>query len=329
MSVRLTLTSKNELSICSQVFRALALHKLIYLENMSDKKKSSRKKGSPKSPRKTPSRASSEQPAQRPLNTEKFPITKNRKRSQSYSINNSPFSNTPLAQFLSTFKPSSSQWVAKYVFVPFALIFRAAIGLGPYSGYKSEPMRGDFEAQRHWMEVTNHLPLCEWYFHELEWWGLDYPPLTAYHSWLLGKVGIIFGNVEWFQLYTSRGLDDYDLKSYMRGTVIFSELAVYIPAVIMFVRWYGKYVSRISAIDQSIAASAILFQPALMLIDHGHFQYNSVMLGLTLLAIVNLNYNNRLIASFLFVLSLCFKQMALYYAPIFLRICWAAVFLLA
>jgi alpha-1,3-glucosyltransferase len=26
----------------------------------------------------------------------------------------------------------------------------------------------------------------EWYWHDLEWWGLDYPPLTAYHSWLLG-----------------------------------------------------------------------------------------------------------------------------------------------
>jgi alpha-1,3-glucosyltransferase len=49
-------------------------------------------------------------------------------------------------------------------------------------------MHGDFEAQRHWMEMTTQLPISQWYFYDLEYWGLDYPPLTAYHSWLLGKM---------------------------------------------------------------------------------------------------------------------------------------------
>lgn len=49
-------------------------------------------------------------------------------------------------------------------------------------------MHGDFEAQRHWMEITYHLPMAKWYLYDLQYWGLDYPPLTAYHSWLLGKM---------------------------------------------------------------------------------------------------------------------------------------------
>lgn len=49
-------------------------------------------------------------------------------------------------------------------------------------------MHGDFEAQRHWMEITNHLPPSFWYFYDLQYWGLDYPPLTAYHSWVAGKM---------------------------------------------------------------------------------------------------------------------------------------------
>src|SRR5699024_9822615 len=53
----------------------------------------------------------------------------------------------------------------------------------------------------------------------------------------------------------------------------------------------------------------------LILIDHGHFQYNSVMLGFSLLAIDCLCHHRRLLASFFFVLSLGFKQMALYYSP--------------
>ncbi|ANB14871.1 dolichyl-P-Glc:Man(9)GlcNAc(2)-PP-dolichol alpha-1,3-glucosyltransferase [Sugiyamaella lignohabitans] len=228
----------------------------------------------------------------------------------------SPLVNSPLFEFLSPFKGASTQWVARYIIISFAIIIRSAVALGPYSGFQSPPMHGDFEAQRHWMELTIHLPIDQWYFYDLQWWGLDYPPLTAYHSWLLGKIGSAF-NPSWFALGSSRGLDDYDLKSYMRATVIFSELAVYIPAVIWFVRWSGtKSPNKLSPIDQSIAAAAIIFQPAVILIDHGHFQYNTVMLGLALLSVVNLVNGHRLSSALFFVLALGFKQMALYYAPI-------------
>ena len=49
-------------------------------------------------------------------------------------------------------------------------------------------MFGDYEAQRHWMELTIHLPTREWYRYDLQYWGLDYPPLTAYVSWACGIV---------------------------------------------------------------------------------------------------------------------------------------------
>lgn len=64
--------------------------------------------------------------------------------------------------------------------------------LSPFSGQGKPPMFGDFEAQRHWMEITVNLPAAQWYENstknDLLYWGLDYPPLTAYHSYLLGKV---------------------------------------------------------------------------------------------------------------------------------------------
>ena len=41
------------------------------------------------------------------------------------------------------------------------------------------------------MEITIHTPLREWYVdtkaNDLQYWGLDYPPLTAYQSWLTAK----------------------------------------------------------------------------------------------------------------------------------------------
>ena len=51
-----------------------------------------------------------------------------------------------------------------------------------HAGQGNPPMHGDFEAQRHWMEVSVSLPPREWYVNgtdnNLQYWGLDYPPLT-------------------------------------------------------------------------------------------------------------------------------------------------------
>lgn len=56
-------------------------------------------------------------------------------------------------------------------------------------------MFGDYEAQRHWMEITTNVPLKHWYFNttdnDLQYWGLDYPPLTAFHSWVCGHMYVI------------------------------------------------------------------------------------------------------------------------------------------
>ena len=173
-------------------------------------------------------------------------------------------------------------------------------------------MFGDYEAQRHWMEITTQLPVSQWYFHDLQWWGLDYPPLTAYHSWLCGKVGALV-DPSWFALYESRGSDDPMLKNFMRGTVIVSEYLVYIPAVVIFVRRFSR-LNGIAAWSASVALVAILMQPGTILIDHVHFQYNTVMLGLVLASMSSMLAGRNLWASIFFVAALGFKQMALYYA---------------
>ena len=174
-------------------------------------------------------------------------------------------------------------------------------------------MHGDYEAQRHWMEVTTQLPVSQWYFHDLEWWGLDYPPLTAYHSWLLGKVGA-FIDPSWFALHTSRGLDDPTLKIFMRATVIVSEYLVYIPAAVIFVRRLSK-LQGVNTWTAAIALTAILMQPGTILIDHVHFQYNTVMLGLVMASMSSILAGRYMWSCVFFVLALGFKQMALYYAP--------------
>ena len=56
-------------------------------------------------------------------------------------------------------------------------------------------MLSNFKAQRHWMEITYNLKISQWYVNstenDLNYWGLDYPPLTAYHSYVLGYMYLI------------------------------------------------------------------------------------------------------------------------------------------
>ncbi|KAF8505356.1 glucosyltransferase [Hysterangium stoloniferum] len=201
-------------------------------------------------------------------------------------------------------------WVVPVTMLGVAWV-KWTVGLGGYSGYQSPPMYGDFEAQRHWLEITTHLPIRQWYTYDLPYWGLDYPPVTAYHSWICGMIGSWI-DPSWFALDSSRGIETPNSKVYMRSTVFASDLLVYFPAVFLFVR---RFLQHRSGRTKHVALLTLLLQPALILIDSGHFQYNSVMLGFTLLCLDYLAISSDVIGSVFFVLSLGFKQMALYYAP--------------
>ncbi|KAL8630340.1 hypothetical protein Q9189_003977 [Teloschistes chrysophthalmus] len=219
----------------------------------------------------------------------------------------------PLAAFLWPAKKSTSQWILLPLILMAVGLFRWTTGLWGYSGFDKPPMHGDFEAQRHWMEITTHIPISQWYFYHLPYWGLDYPPLTAYHSWLLGKIGSII-EPKWFALDTSRGFESQLLKVYMRATVLVSEYLIYIPAAIILNRKFGR-MRGVSVWESSVALVAILMQPATIVIDHGHFQYNTVMLGFVLACISSMLAGRALWGCVFFVAALCYKQMALYYAP--------------
>jgi alpha-1,3-glucosyltransferase len=98
-------------------------------------------------------------------------------------------------------KSGMKDWVTPLA-IAAAVCVKWAISLGSYSGSldsalhlrvlkcpqgeKKSPLYGDYEAQRHWMELTLHLPPSLWYTYDLQYWGLDYPPLTAYVSWICG-----------------------------------------------------------------------------------------------------------------------------------------------
>ncbi|XP_027925056.1 probable dolichyl pyrophosphate Man9GlcNAc2 alpha-1,3-glucosyltransferase isoform X1 [Vigna unguiculata] len=202
----------------------------------------------------------------------------------------------------------------------FALLVRVAVSLHPYSGAANPPKFGDYEAQRHWMEITTNLPVKEWYrnssSNDLSYWGLDYPPLTAYQSFIHGRF-LRFFHPDSVSLFTSRGHESYLGKLLMRWTVLSSDALIFFPAVLYFIVVHYNQSSRSRKSELGWHTAALLLSPCLILIDHGHFQFNCISLGFTIGAVAAILSGKDLVGSVLYCLALNHKQMSAYFAPAF------------
>jgi alpha-1,3-glucosyltransferase len=233
--------------------------------------------------------------------------------------------------------PPSSSVPPAVAAVALAVVVRVLMFSLPHSGEGRPPMHGDLEAQRHWMEVTSSLPLSSWYTgdgeggdNDLQYWGLDYPPLTAFHSYLFGTVAQR-AVPQLVELRASRGHESAPGKLFLRLTVLLSDLVVYVPACLALAAVVAAGARPAAELGRKrVAGTALpslpllhllLLHPTLLVLDHGHFQYNGVSLGLALGAVAATARGNNLLCAFLFSLALNFKQMELYHSlPFFVHL---------
>lgn len=205
----------------------------------------------------------------------------------------------------------------------FALSVRVAVSLNPYSGEHSPPKYGDYEAQRHWMEVTYNLPSHTWYTNttdnDLSYWGLDYPPLSAYFAQLVAHPLAVL-DPDLVTLHASRGYETPLSRLLMRCTVLASDVILLFPAV---------YAAACTIVPEKGVRGMsrrihllvfFLTIPVSILIDHSHFQYNGVSTALFLYALVAILKRYDVMAAILYTLCVYFKQMNLYYSLAFLSV---------
>ena len=210
--------------------------------------------------------------------------------------------------------PRQALYMATFASV---LFIRLMVSFNQYSGEGYFPVFGDFEAQRHWKELTiNHSPK-DWYVNYIRDpktnpWPLDYPPLTAYHEFTMGLVSRYFHPAS-VALDTSRGYEEPSHRLFMRLTVIVSEMVVYMPAAyflshapVVANRWL-KFTTFL----------VLLLSPTQIFVDHGHFQYNNMALGFFLFAIGFSIRNRPFMGGFCFTLAFMYKQTLLYFSPMF------------
>ena len=122
-------------------------------------------------------------------------------------------------------------------------------------------------------------------------------------------------NSSWIALETSRGIESYHHKLFMRYTVLVVDLFVLFPAFLLF---YFEFCQKNASQKTCFFLILILYYPGLVLIDHGHFQYNNFSLGLMAWSLWAYGKQRDVAGSVFFCLALNYKQMELYHAlPVF------------
>lgn len=172
------------------------------------------------------------------------------------------------------------------------------------------------------MEITLSLPARDWYRNtpdnNLTYWGLDYPPLSAYASVVMGRFVSAFDSKALI-LHESHGHETASSRAAMRFTVLIADVLILFPAFILFLNSIyhrkGSQQNDIFAINNGFQETLAfcLTLPALLLIDHAHFQYNNVSLGLFLTSLSCFIEEWDTLGSALFCAAIYFKHMLLYY----------------
>lgn len=167
----------------------------------------------------------------------------------------------------------------------------------------------DFEVHRNWLAITHSKSYGEWYSDgaSASEWTLDYPPLFAWFEWALSQCGALVDpgmvNVE------NLGYESDATIVFQRLTVIITEIVLVLGVLFAM---HGTSSSK-----KALAVFLVAAHPGLYIVDHIHFQYNGMLLGLLVFSIYFATYGNDVLATATFTVLLCMKHLFLYVAPAF------------
>ena len=157
----------------------------------------------------------------------------------------------------------------------------------------------DYDVHRSWLAVTHSREASKWYAdqHPQNQWTLDYPPLFAMYEAILSKIAarVDMKIVE----ESERDYASVACIRFQRATVVLTELASLGVAV------------RAATAGDAKSALAFAGAGALLLVDHVHFQYNGLLLGLLVYALFMLRRGDHVRAGALFALLCCAKHLSL------------------
>ncbi|RMX62469.1 hypothetical protein KXD40_002759 [Peronospora effusa] len=192
-------------------------------------------------------------------------------------------------------------------------IFSVCLKLLLFPSYTST----DFEVHRNWLSLTHKLPRRLWYHEDTSEWTLDYPPFFAYFENILSLVAAVIDK-SMLEISSTPVLSP--------SLVLFQRLSVVVSDVVLFyalhaycsswptvttTEWAFSKAKRLAIMLVTVLDAGLLF------VDHIHFQYNGMLLGLLILSATKFRLHQDLQGALLYTVLLMFKHIYLYAAPLY------------
>ncbi|KAJ2711794.1 glycosyl transferase, partial [Coemansia sp. D1744] len=164
----------------------------------------------------------------------------------------------------------------------------------------------DFEVHRNWLALTSSLPISQWYFENRSEWTLDYPPFFAWFEWTMSVVA---------RVWDPRIVDINNLGYASPSCVMFQRLTVLVSELVLFMALRRVVRIKGNTVQGRISMALVFLSPGFVFVDHVHFQYNGVLLGMLVYSISLIMEGRDLLAGTVFATLLCFKHIFMYIAP--------------
>ncbi|KDO27691.1 hypothetical protein SPRG_07320 [Saprolegnia parasitica CBS 223.65] len=175
----------------------------------------------------------------------------------------------------------------------------------------------DFEVHRNWLAITASLPRTEWYFDAGSEWTLDYPPFFAWFERFLGL----------FAAYVDPAMLALTPLNYASaGTIVFQRLSVIASDAVLYfgIIKYCNSWPRVTTTEvafntnKRVVVLLLTFLDAgLLMVDHVHFQYNGMLLGLLILSVAYIREGQDVKGAFVYAILLMLKHIYLYVALLY------------
>jgi alpha-1,3-glucosyltransferase len=168
------------------------------------------------------------------------------------------------------------------------------------------------------MAVTKNLPIGQWYTDTTSEWTLDYPPLFAWLERVLAEGAVLLEprmvrlQAEPFQSALCVG--------YQRGTVILLDSVLVAATLAYALTWPMLSTSSeelpFSGRKLLIVVGITVLNAGLLIVDHVHFQYNGVLLGVLVASLAAFRSGRFVLGGGLFATLLMMKHLFLALAPL-------------
>lgn len=176
----------------------------------------------------------------------------------------------------------------------------------------------DFEVHRNWLSLTHALPRHEWYHEHTSEWTLDYPPFFAWFEYALSLVAARVAP-EVLAISRTPPLVTPAALYFQRLSVVASDAVLAYAAVRFCASWPSVTTTELafSRWKRFVVLSLTLLDAGLLVVDHIHFQYNGLLLGLLVLSATKLREKKDVEGALLYAVLLLFKHIYLYVAPLY------------